>query len=445
MKSCVEDMGNFGTKINKFRFVLYILMIVLLVKIVIWLEPGQLKKILSSAVSKKAEEFVVYVMQNSNVKVAYAMKDNSDVMERLAKSVNHSSSVYSYVENNYSAQDLVIYDPNTYETSAVMLAENNDTGNEGNPAENNQETTDNNENPAQTAEENPQGNSEGTTYAPPAEEPQSQEIFAPIFSLEQLKDYNFLRSNLYIVPERASVLPTDLNAEELLAMDMSIAKDSSVPQILIYHTHGSEDFTNSTEDIKATGIIAAGSRLAEVLSSVYGYNVIHCTEIFDNVNGVFDRSKAYDYSRETVQQILTDNPSIQVIIDLHRDGVNENTHLVTEVNGKPTSQIMFFNGVSRSSAKGDIAYLYNRHRSENLSFSLQAKLEALGKYPDFTRKNYIDAYQYNLDLLPRAMLIEAGAQTNSLEEELNAMEPLADILDSVLSGKSREHLGLVSN
>jgi len=43
---------------------------------------------------------------------------------------------------------------------------------------------------------------------------------------------------------------------------------------------------------------------------------------------------------------------------------------------------------------------------------LQAKLEALGKYPDFTRKNYIDAYQYNLDLLPRAMLIEAGAQTN---------------------------------
>lgn len=435
-------MGNFDRKTNKFRFVLYILMTVLLVRIIIWLEPGQLKKIMSSAVSKKAEEFVVYVMQNSNVKVKYAMKDNSDVMERLAKSVNHSSSVYSYVENNYSAQDLVIYDPNTYQTSAVMIAEND---NEGNPAQNNQETADNNTNPAETTTEKPESNSEGTTAAPPAEEPQSQEIFAPMFSLEQLKDYNFLRSNLYIVPERASVLPTDLNAEELLAMDMSITKDASVPQILIYHTHGSEGFTNSTEDIKATGIIAAGSRLAEVLSSVYGYNVIHCTEIFDNVNGVFDRSKAYDYSRETVQQILTDNPSIQVIIDLHRDGVNENTHLVTEVNGKPTSKIMFFNGVSRSSAKGDIAYLYNRHRSENLSFSLQAKLEALGKYPDFTRKNYIDAYQYNLDLLPRAMLIEAGAQTNSLEEELNAMEPLADILDSVLSGKSREHLGLVPN
>ena len=40
------------------------------------------------------------------------------------------------------------------------------------------------------------------------------------------------------------------------------------------------------------------------------------------------------------------------------------------------------------------------------------------------------------------MLIEAGAQTNTVQEELNAMEPLADILDSVLSGKSREHLGM---
>jgi len=439
-------MGSFYRKTNKFRFVLYILIAVLLVRMIIWLEPGQLKKIMSSAVSKKAEEFVVYVMQNSNVKVAYAMKDNSDAMEKLAKSINYSSSVYSYVENNYSAQDLVIYDPNTYQTSEVMLAENEDEGNEGNPAENNQEPTDNNGNPAETTPaEEPENNSEEAAAEPPAKEPQLQEIFSPMFSLEQLKDYNFLRSNLYIIPERASVLPTDLNAEELLSMDMSITKDSSVPQILIYHTHGSEGFTNSTEDIKGTGIIAAGSRLAEILSSVYGYNVIHCTEIFDNVNGVFDRSKAYDYSRETVQQILTDNPSVQVIIDLHRDGVNENTHLVTEVNGKTASKIMFFNGVSRSSAKGDIAYLYNQYRSQNLSFSLQAKLEALGKYPDFTRKNYIDAYQYNLDLMPRAMLIEAGAQTNSLEEELNAMEPLADILDSVLSGKSREHLGLTPN
>lgn len=434
----LPGMGNFGRKNKRLKLILYILMAALLVRIVIWLEPARLRKGISAAVSNKAEGFAIYVLENSNVKVAYAMKDDSDVIEKLAKSVNSTSSVYSFVENNYSAQDLVIYDPNTYQAGTVMLA-----GNDAETAENNSADSGSTEAPP-PVEENTENQEENHSQEETGEV-QSQETFAPVFSLDQLKDYNFLRSNLYIVPERASVLPEDLNAEQLLAMDMSIGKDPAVPQILIYHTHGSEGFTDSTDDIKGTGIIAAGSRLAEILSSVYGYNVIHCTEIFDNVNGVFDRSKAYDYSRETVQQILTDNPTVQVIIDLHRDGVGESTHLVTDVNGKPTAQIMFFNGVSRSSASGDIAYLYNRYRSENLSFSLQAKLEALSKYPDFTRKNYIDAYQYNLDLMPRAMLIEAGAQTNSLEEELNAMEPLADILDSVLSGKSREHLGLTSN
>ena len=162
-----------------------------------------------------------------------------------------------------------------------------------------------------------------TVQQEPAKEQENvvKETLAPAFSLEQLADFDFVKSNLYIVPERASVLPEDLDTKVLLEKDMSIVKDASVPQILIYHTHGSETFADSTEDIKGTGIIAVGGKLAEILSSVYGYNVIHCTEIFDNVNGVFDRSKAYDYSRETVQQILTDNPSVQVIIDLHRDGV----------------------------------------------------------------------------------------------------------------------------
>ena len=52
------------------------------------------------------------------------------------------------------------------------------------------------------------------------------------------------------------------------------------------------------------------------------------------------------------------NPTIEVAIDLHRDGVAEGTHLVTEVNGKPTAKIMYFNGLSRSRTNGDIDYLY---------------------------------------------------------------------------------------
>ena len=434
---------------KKFGVVLWLIPVLAAVKIFLWLEPGSMGKRIAEDISQKAETFVVYVMQNSNM--AYAMKDESGVIERVVKNANsNTSSVYSFVENNDSKKNLIQYTPDSTKKDMMLAQEQTPAGNADrtDTAQNTMQEQEQTESPTdqqQDTQQNQQENGqtvEEQTSAGGGQPSGVQETFSPAFSLDQLKNYDFLRSNLYIVPERASVLPQDLDGETLLSMDMSIAKDPSVPQILIYHTHGSETFADSTDDIKGTGIIAAGAKLAEYLSSVYGYNVIHCTEIFDNVNGVFDRSKAYDYSRETVQQILTDNPGIQVMIDLHRDGVRDDLHLVTDVNGKPTAQIMFFNGVSRSSAKGDIAYLYNRYRSQNLSFSLQAKLEALGKYPDFTRKNYIDAYQYNLDLLPRAMLIEAGAQTNTVQEELNAMEPLADILDSVLSGKSREHLGM---
>lgn len=436
---------------KKFGVVLWLIPVLAAVKIFLWLEPGSMGKRIAEDISQKAETFVVYVMQNSNIKLAYAMKDESGVIERVVKNANsNTSSVYSFVENNDSKKNLIQYTPDSTKKDMMLAQEQTPAGNADrtDTAQNTMQEQEQTESPTdqqQDTQQNQQENGqtvEEQTTAGGGQPSGVQETFSPAFSLDQLKNYDFLRSNLYIVPERASVLPQDLDGENLLSMDMSIAKDPSVPQILIYHTHGSETFADSTDDIKGTGIIAAGAKLAEYLSSVYGYNVIHCTEIFDNVNGVFDRSKAYDYSRETVQQILTDNPGIQVMIDLHRDGVRDDLHLVTDVNGKPTAQIMFFNGVSRSSAKGDIAYLYNRYRSQNLSFSLQAKLEALGKYPDFTRKNYIDAYQYNLDLLPRAMLIEAGAQTNTVQEELNAMEPLADILDSVLSGKSREHLGM---
>jgi stage II sporulation protein P len=431
-----EYMGRKFAGTGKIKIITYILMIVLLVRVILWLEPEKLRKQLSSGLADSAQKVVIHILQESNVKVSYLLRDKSGVVDKIAESVNQSNRVYSFVEYHYEKENLVVYAPQEKEAETIRETKAEEAQTEQRQPDT--ETAAGTETSTQTTLASKTTQTDGTE----SDEEEAAETLAPAFSLEQLADYDFVRSNLYVVPERASVLPEDLDTSVLLDMDMTIEKNPDVPQILIYHTHGSETFADSTEDIKNTGIIAAGSVLAQQLSEVYGYNVIHCTEIFDNVNGVFDRSKAYDYSRAAVQQILTDNPGIQVIIDLHRDGVREDLRLVTEVNGKQTAQIMFFNGVSRSSAKGELTYLYNRYRSENLSFSLQAKLEALSKYPDFTRKNYIDAYQYNLDLLPRAMLIEAGAQTNTLEEEKNAMEPLADILDSVLSGKSREHLGI---
>lgn len=150
--------------------------------------------------------------------------------------------------------------------------------------------------------------------------------------------------------------------------------------------------------------------------------------------GELDRSAAYDYARAYLEPFLQENPDIQVIIDLHRDGVPEGRHLVTEINGKPTAQILFYNGLSYTTSKGTLDYLPNPYIQQNLAFSFQLEYQAAEYYPEFYRGIYLAGYRYNLHLRPRSLLLEAGAQTNTVQEVKNAMEPFADILDKVLQG-----------
>ena len=74
----------------------------------------------------------------------------------------------------------------------------------------------------------------------------------------------------------------------------------------------------------------------------------------------------------------------------------------------------------------------NPYIEDNLAFSLQLQLAANEKYPGFTRRIFLRGYRYNMHFKPRTLLIEAGAQTNTVEEMRNAMEVLADTLVHVL-------------
>ena len=223
-----------------------------------------------------------------------------------------------------------------------------------------------------------------------------------------------------------------LDARNLLGMDMELQQDASEPQILIYHTHSQEGFVDSVPGDNSTTIVGVGEYLTELLRDRYGYQVLHNTNVYDLRDGELDRNRAYTLAAEDVKQILTEHPSIEVLLDLHRDGVNEGTHLVTEVNGKPTAQFMFFNGLSYSKRNGPISYLENPYIQENLALSLQLKLACETYYPGLSRKIYLKGLRYNLHLRPKSLLVEAGAQTNTLEEMRNAMEPLADVLNRVL-------------
>ena len=253
-------------------------------------------------------------------------------------------------------------------------------------------------------------------------------------SMERLNDFEYLVSNFYTVDSVTYINPSELNASELLGKDLRIDLSTGGSKILIYHTHSQETFADSDND-PSTSIVGIGRYLTEILNNKYKIPTMHHEGVYDLINGKLDRSEAYEFAKPEVEQILAENPSIEVVIDLHRDGVADTTHLVTEINGKPTAQIMFFNGLSRTRVNGDLAGMANPYLQDNLAFSLQMKIAAETKYPGFARRNYLRGYKYNMDLMPRMLLIEAGAQTNTVEDMRNAMEVLADLLNSVLTGR----------
>ena len=253
-------------------------------------------------------------------------------------------------------------------------------------------------------------------------------------SMERLNDFEYLVSNFYTVDSVTYINPSELNASELLGKDLRIDLSTGGSKILIYITNSQETFADSDND-PSTSIIGIGRYLTEILNNKYKIPTMHHEGVYDLIYGKLDRSEAYEFAKPEVEQILAENPSIEVVIDLHRDGVADTTHLVTEINGKPTAQIMFFNGLSRTRVNGDLAGMANPYLQDNLAFSLQMKIAAETKYPGFARRNYLRGYKYNMDLMPRMLLIEAGAQTNTVEEMRNAMEVLADLLNSVLTGR----------
>lgn len=252
--------------------------------------------------------------------------------------------------------------------------------------------------------------------------------------LEKFQDFDFVMSSFYTVDKTTSITSEQLNAPELVQMDLRMQTGKEQPQILIYHSHSQEEFIDSVQGDPSTTIVGVGEYLTTLLRDTYDYNVIHVTDTFDIVDGKLDRNQAYTFAQERISQILEENPSVEVVIDLHRDGVPEGKRLVTNVNGKETAKIMFFNGLSRTNKNGEISYLPNPYIKENLAFSLQMMLESKKYYPDLARTIYLRGYRYNLHLRPKTLLVECGAQTNTVQEEMNAMEPLADILNKVLTG-----------
>lgn len=211
------------------------------------------------------------------------------------------------------------------------------------------------------------------------------------------------------------------------------------PLVLIVHTHTCEAYTPSESDIyeecepfrstsEATGVLRVGARLCEVLNEA-GISAIHDTTIHDYPA----YSGAYGRMETTVRALLEQYPSVQMVIDLHRDAAENadgsQVALRAEIDGKSAAKLMFVVG---SDLAGDA------HAGWLDNFACAMQLQALGeaKYAGLFRPMTMRRSSYKQELTPNSLLIEFGAIGNSLEEALYSAELLGALLSELLAGQT---------
>lgn len=268
----------------------------------------------------------------------------------------------------------------------------------------------------------------------------SESEFTPV--KEKQKEYNWedyaeakkIREEFFAVDATTEIEDDRLQPQTLLEKEITLSEPNGGPQILIYHTHSQETFADSIPGDENTSIVGAGEYLAKLLKEEYGFEVLHHTGEYD----VETRDYAYSYALPNIEAILQEYPSIELVIDLHRDAVADDKKLVSEQNGKQAAQVMFFNGLSHTVKQGDIDYLENPYIDDNLAFSFQMQVLCNEYYPGLARRIYLKGYRYNMHLCPQSLLIELGAQTNTCEEVRNTLDILAHVLSMCLEGENTE-------
>ena len=277
----------------------------------------------------------------------------------------------------------------------------------------------------------------GTTGYVTVQEVLDTRVLTPT-NLEALRNPDTLRNAMYIVDPQTVFVPEMFDVDRFLATDLRVNPQSLAngdPIVLIFHTHSTEMFVDSNPADKFSGIVGVGAHLAALLNDM-GIGTIHMTQRFDFIDGQSHIMGAYERQVPYIQRILDENPTIEVVIDLHRDGLPDGApKLMTYIDGRPTAQIMFFNGLSTRNDGGrpsPVTTLPNPNLPYNLAFSFQMQLAANDTFDNFTRRIYLNAFRYSLHFMPRSLLVEVGAQNNTFQEAINAMQPLAEILSNVI-------------
>ena len=201
------------------------------------------------------------------------------------------------------------------------------------------------------------------------------------------------------------------------------------PQILIVHTHGSESYSQSDGDTYEESdpyrttdcthnVVKVGEEMATVFRT-YGFQVVHDTTLFDypSYNGAYQRSRA------AVEQWLEQYPTIQVVLDVHRDALEgsegEIYKMVSTEAGEKVAQVMLVLGTDGGGAE------HPRWR-DNLAFAILLQKNLVRGYASLARPIVLRSSTYNQQLLPGSVLVEVGGHGNTLTEAIAGARLWAD-------------------
>lgn len=228
---------------------------------------------------------------------------------------------------------------------------------------------------------------------------------------------------------------TDLNEELKAPTNLDIKADGSV-EVLIYHTHTSEAYTESfsgfyyldmqtrTEN-KDMSVVAVGEEIKKQLEAA-GIGVVHDTTVNDaTYNGSYSRSW------ETIQKNLKEYPSIKITIDVHRDSMTTDSGLkykpTAEINGRKAAQLMLLAGCDYHGDWGDFP-----NWLENLRLILKVQQKAQEMYPELMRPLNFSNSKYNMNATTGSMLVEVGTEVNTVSEAKYSGRLLGEILAEIL-------------
>ena len=218
----------------------------------------------------------------------------------------------------------------------------------------------------------------------------------------------------------------EINLEELYNQKLKLSKNENKPQILIVHTHGSESYnpTDRNQDVEKN-VVRVGKEMKKIFEE-NNIKVIHSEKLHD----IPKFNNSYNNTLNTINDILNKNPTINIVLDIHRDAMikdnGETYKVVSNVNNVKASQVMLVVGTNKGGLTHD-------NWRENLKFAIKCQEEINKISKNLARPIDLREERFNQHATLGSLIIEIGTNGNTLEESIVSAKITAQAISNIIN------------